>query len=273
MGIKPGHNALNAIEEVASGSANLSSNENSRNLVKEKEKKLSSNFDRSKDDSGSHNMNSHHSDLKLDRIKSEPGLYKTNKKIDNPLDPENSEDNRSDSSHDMPMKNKFEQNSNHGNNVESTSDLGLSKMVKGAIEIGKDGYYHANINSVKFEDEDGKKNKSRIMKVRLMEVKCTSENSDKCSADQLIPENNAIMEEEEEDKFEVARREIEKERAYHKREPIQTLHLVASFNHWNPIEMKPNKPPKKNKETEGEGEGDDNRNEDDNDDFEKIFKF
>ena len=212
----------------------------------EEEKKLSSAAHSKGNDSN--RLNIEDSEIKLERIKSEPEPFKTSKNIVEKLD-NSDNDEKSDSTQDAPVESqpKFQEDD------EEKSDYGASKIVKGGIVTGTDGYYHANINSQKFEDPEGNEDKSRILKVRLMPIKWPSEESDNCSANKISPEGEAILEEDE-DKYEVARREIAKEKQWHKREPIESLHLMASFNYWQPIEMKPIKPNKIENQDDAEGE-------------------
>ena len=114
--------------------------------------------------------------------------------------------------------------------------------------------YHGNILSEKIEDIDGTTTKQRIMKVRLMPVECKSANEDDCSVKEAKGTVREQAHEEDEDRYDYSRNKKLKEERFLKREPIETMHLMASFNYWDPIELKMDKPP------EIEGEGEDNNN-------------
>ena len=89
-----------------------------------------------------------------------------------------------------------------------------------------------------------------------MPAECKSEKQDEWSVKDTKEDTQDKISEEDEDKYDLARKEMLKEQKFQKREAIETMHLMASFNYWNPIELKMEKPP----EVEGEGEGEDNLN-------------
>lgn len=151
------------------------------------------------------------------------------------------------------------------------TDQGLSKKIKGGITI-EDGYYHGNILSEPIEDLDGKiltnhnfiglKEKQRLMKTRLMPVKCPSEDSDQCTAKNIDNSDPGLIQEvEDEDKYETAKKEITREKRFKKQENIDSIHLFSSFNYWMPIEMKLKKRNENNKNGEAEGEGENEESE------------
>jgi hypothetical protein len=105
------------------------------------------------------------------------------------------------------------------------------------------------------------KQKQRLMKIRMMPVKCPSEDSDQCTAKDIENSDlDHIEEVDSEDKFEAAKKEMLREKRFKKQENIESIHLFSSFNYWMPIEMKfkqvvKEKEKKKKDEAEGEGEG------------------
>jgi hypothetical protein len=95
--------------------------------------------------------------------------------------------------------------------------------------------------------------KQRLMKARLMPVKCPSEEEDKCTVDLIEHTEGDHIHEVDENKYEAAKKEMEREKRFKKQEFIKSITLMASFNYWLPVEMKMR--PHEEGEGEGEGEG------------------
>ena len=130
----------------------------------EEEKKLSSRNNSKKNNPN--RLNTQDSEVKLERIKSESEPFKKIKTRVDKSGKKSLEEDISESTQDAPVECQPKCKED-----EDKTDYGASKMIKGGIVTGTDGYYHANIISEKIEDPEGNEDKSRILKVKLMPIK------------------------------------------------------------------------------------------------------
>ena len=106
---------------------------------------------------------------------------------------ETSDEDKSHSSHKSVLKDKYGTIQKAEEEEDKTVN-GDALRIKGGIEIGADGYYHGNILSEKIEginttmpSTQAQKNENsssipadqKLMKIRMMPVKCLSESEDK----------------------------------------------------------------------------------------------